>query len=94
MAILDMIPPEYWRQLRKELNAIDWAKLDREEEQRHEQAAREKYREEAARRRREKMQEYGRRYREANREKVNARQRERNARKKAARDASTGDKPK
>lgn len=28
MAILDMIPAEYWRQLRSELNALDWDEIE------------------------------------------------------------------
>ena len=32
MAILEMIPAEYWRQLRQELNALDWVAIDAEEE--------------------------------------------------------------
>lgn len=45
MAILDMIPPEYWRQLRKELNALDWDKINSTEEaarQQSEQVERER----------------------------------------------------
>lgn len=33
MAIIEMIPPEYWRQMWKELNSIDWKSLDQEEEE-------------------------------------------------------------
>lgn len=45
MAILDMIPPEYWRQLRKELNALDWEAINSTEEaarQQSEQVERER----------------------------------------------------
>lgn len=45
MAIIDMIPPEYWRQLRQELNALDWDRIDSEAEaarQQAEQAERER----------------------------------------------------
>lgn len=28
MALIDMIPPEYWRQMRKELNSLDWQAID------------------------------------------------------------------
>ena len=34
MAILDMIPPEWWRQLREELNALDWAAINSAEDAR------------------------------------------------------------
>lgn len=38
MAILEMIPPEYWRQLRKELNALDWDSINSTEEAARQQA--------------------------------------------------------
>lgn len=38
MALLDMIPPEYWRQLRKELNALGWAAINSVEDAARQQA--------------------------------------------------------
>lgn len=38
MAILDMIPPEWWRQLRKELNSLDWAAINSAEDAARQQA--------------------------------------------------------
>lgn len=38
MAILEMIPPEYWRQLRRELNALDWDNINSAEEAARQQA--------------------------------------------------------
>ncbi len=40
--VLEMIPPEYWRRLRRELNALDWESIDAREaeaRQKAEQAA-------------------------------------------------------
>lgn len=31
MALIEMIPKEYWRQIRQELNALDWVTIDAEE---------------------------------------------------------------
>lgn len=45
MAILEMIPAEYWRQLRNELNALDWdviESLEAAKIQQAEQAERER----------------------------------------------------
>lgn len=95
MAILDMIPPEYWRQLRKELNTLDWAAINSTEEaarQQAEQERRAKAYDEAIRRRRgkdrqerEKKTGNARKWVEAHREQINAKQRERYARLKAER---------
>lgn len=38
MAILEMIPPEYWRQLRRELNALNWDSINSTEEAARQQA--------------------------------------------------------
>lgn len=93
MAILDMIPPDYWRQLRKELNALDWAAINSAEDaarQQAEQERRAKAYDEAVKRknrqnRREKELQTGsnRKWVEAHREQINAYQRERYARLKA-----------
>lgn len=48
MAILDMIPPEYWRQLRRELNALDWDNIDSAEEAARQQARQEEQKRRAA----------------------------------------------
>ena len=42
MAILEMIPAEYWRQLRSELNALDWDEIERVEAATIRQAERER----------------------------------------------------
>ena len=98
MGLLDMIPPEYWRQLRKELNALDWAAIQSTEDAARQQAEqaererREKAYDEAIRRknrqnRRDKELQTGnnRKWVEAHREQINAKQRERYARLKAER---------
>lgn len=98
MALLDMIPPEYWRQLRKELNALDWAAIKstedaaRQQAEQAEQERRAKAYDEAIRRRRgkdrqerEKKTGNARKWVEAHREQINAKQRERYARLKAKR---------
>lgn len=69
--VLEMIPPEYWRRLRRELNALDWESINaREAEARRqaEQAAAELAKEQAEAERREKrrmqLREAQMRYRE------------------------------
>ena len=107
MAILDMIPPEYWRQLRKELNALDWEAINSTEEaarQQAEQAEQERrakaYSEAVKRKslknRREKDRQAGskRKWVEEHREQINAYQRERYARLRAEKMAVKAEKSK
>lgn len=107
MAILDMIPTEYWRQLRKELNALDWEAINSTEEaarQQAEQAEQERrakaYDEAVKRRRRQDSRERdrqngsSRKWVEAHREQINAYQRERYARMRAEKMAAKAEKPK
>lgn len=91
MAILEMIPPEYWKQLRNELNALDWQAIGNAEDAARQQA------EQAERKRREaeydaairrKNAENRRAYKEQERERINAYMRERYARLKAERNAT------
>ena len=37
MALIEMIPREYWRQMRKELNALNWVAIDAEEREQRQQ---------------------------------------------------------
>ena len=69
--VLEMIPPEYWRRLRRELNALDWESINAREaeaKRQAEQAAAELERAQAEAERREKRRmqnkEAQRRYRE------------------------------
>lgn len=107
MAILDIIPPEYWRQLRKELNALDWEAINSTEEaarQQAEQVEQERrakaYDEAVKRRRRQDSRERDRRngssrkWAEVHREQKNAYQRERYARMRAEKMATKAEKPK
>ena len=95
MAILEMIPPEYWRQLRDELNAIDWRQLDRQQKREAAAAAREpdeaaraEVQELARQRRRERQRVYQAKYRAEHREEIRAYHRARNARIKADRETA------
>ena len=90
MPLLDMIPPEYWRQLRRELNALDWTAIKSTEDaarQQAEQTERERrakaYNEAVRRKNRQNSRESHRKWAEAHREQINAKQRERYARLKA-----------
>lgn len=85
-----MIPPEYWRQLQRELNALNWAEIDRKQrhdrEERERSEEQERKREERERRKREtaaRRKEYQRQYHAAHREELREYQRKRAARLKA-----------